>query len=754
MGPRRRLLNRRPRVLKNTAAEADQFRLRAAVAFFFVLIGVIGLGFWYFRLQVWQHDDYAMRSEQNRVKLRPVVPGRGLIYDRRGRILADNVPAFRIEVTPSEAGDSEKWLPQLARVIALTPEDISRFEAERKATRGFKPIVLKLRVSDEEVAAFAVDRWRFPGVELVSYLNRRYPYGELFAHVIGYVGRIDTKDQEALGVNAGVLTHIGKTGLERSYEQQLRGQVGYEQIETNVDGRPIRQVGHVPAKPGADLRLSIDLDLQRAMVTAFGDMDGSAVAVDPRTGEVLGMVSLPSYDSNLFVNGISSANYKALNEDPSRPQFNRNVLGGGPPGSTMKPFMALAGLDSGARRAEDKILSTGEFHIPGQKRGYRDSHGGGHGWVDLRESIAQSVNTYYYKLALDMGIQKVDQYMLRYGFGQKTGIDLLGENIGILPSPEWKAKRNKKEGWYPGETVIAGIGQGYWVVTALQLARGTAAIADGGTLRQLHLVREIRTGYESPWLPKELNEPTRITDNPAHLQAVHEGMESTIHGGRGTARIMARGAPYRMAGKTGTAQKVSRKGNVSLNPHSLPYHLRHQALFVGYAPAENPTIAVAVVVEHGGYGGSTAAPIARKIFDAWLLGKMPEAPPGKDGKPAPTVAPLAVAPGSAPTVSPGQAPGEGAAVPAELQVVAVPVNGAWAKAVAMANARVAAQPGHVPQAAAGAESGLQANLPGYVPPPEQSGDGAATPARHDDALIEPNLDPEDDDVSPTVEPQR
>ncbi|SDZ10971.1 penicillin-binding protein 2 [Lysobacter sp. yr284] len=754
MGPRRRLLNRRPRVLKNTAAEADQFRLRAAVAFFFVLIGVVGLGFWYFRLQVWQHDDYAMRSEQNRVKLRPVVPGRGLIYDRRGRILADNVPAFRIEVTPSEAGDSEKWLPQLARVVALTPEDISRFEAERKATRGFKPIVLKLRVSDEEVAAFAVDRWRFPGVELVSYLNRRYPYGELFAHVIGYVGRIDTKDQEALGVNAGVLTHIGKTGLERSYEQQLRGQVGYEQIETNVDGRPIRQVGHVPAKPGADLRLSIDLDLQRAMVTAFGDMDGSAVAVDPRTGEVLAMVSLPSYDSNLFVNGISSTDYKALNEDPSRPQFNRNVLGGGPPGSTMKPFMALAGLDSGTRRAEDKILSTGEFHIPGQKRGYRDSHGGGHGWVDLRESIAQSVNTYYYKLALDMGIQKVDQYMLRYGFGQKTGIDLLGENIGILPSPEWKAKRNKKEGWYPGETVIAGIGQGYWVVTALQLARGTAAIANNGTLRQLHLVREIRTGYESPWLPKELNEPTRITDNPAHLQAVHEGMESTIHGGRGTARIMARGAPYRMAGKTGTAQKVSRKGNVSLNPHSLPYHLRHQALFVGYAPAENPTIAVAVVVEHGGYGGSTAAPIARKIFDAWLLGKMPEAPPSKDGKPAPTVAPLAVAPGAAPTVSPGQAPGEGAVVPAELKVVAVPVNGAWAKAVAMANARVAAQPGHVPQAAAGAEAGLQANLPGYVAPPEQAADGAAPPARHDDALIEPNLDPEDDDVSPTVEPQR
>ncbi|MGH8079914.1 MAG: penicillin-binding protein 2 [Lysobacter sp.] len=733
------------RVLKNTAGEAEQFRARAAIAFACVLVGVLGLGFWYFRLQVWQHDDYAMRSEQNRVKLRPVVPGRGLIYDRQGRILADNVPAFRIEVTPTEAGDSEKWLPQLAKVIALTPEDIGRFEAERKATRGFKPIVLKLRVSDDEVAAFAVDRWRFPGVELVSYLNRRYPYGELFAHVLGYVGRIDTKDQETMGRN-GALTHTGKTGLERSYEEQLRGQIGYEQIETNVDGRPIRQVGHVPAKPGADLRLSIDLDLQRAMVTAFGDMDGSAVAVDPRTGEVLAMVSLPSYDSNLFVNGISSANYKAINDDPSRPQFNRNVLGGGPPGSTVKPFMALAGLDSGFRRPEDKTLSTGEFHIPGQKRGYRDSHSGGHGWVDVRESIAQSVNTYYYKLALEMGIDRVDQYMIRYGFGQKTGIDLLGENIGILPSPAWKAKRNKKEGWYPGETVIAGIGPGYWVVTALQLARGTAAIANGGHLRQLHLVREIRTGYESPWVPKVLEPTTLITDNPAHLQAVHEGMESTIHGARGTAKTMARGAPYRMAGKTGTAQKVSRKGNVSMNPHSLPFHLRHQALFVGYAPADNPTIAVAVMVEHGGYGGSTAAPIARKIFDAWLLGKMPEPEPGKS-EGAPPVAPLAAAPGT-PTDSAAAA----TAAPAEPKVVPVAVNGAWAAAVAVVNARVAAQPGHTPQILQRPEM-LRPNLPGYVPGSAAPG----APVRNDDALIEPDVDPEPDDadpVVPTTGPQR
>ncbi|ALN78993.1 penicillin-binding protein 2 [Lysobacter antibioticus] len=740
MGPRRSPIKKR--VLKNAAAEADQFRARAAIAFAFVLLGVIGLGFWYFRLQVWQHDDYAMRSEANRVKLRPVVPGRGLIYDRQGRILADNVPAFRIEVTPSEAGDSKDWLPQLAQVVALTPEEIARFESERKATRGFKPIVLKMRVSDEEVAAFAVDRWRFPGVELVSYLNRRYPYGSLFAHVIGYVGRIDSKDEEAMGQNAGVLTHTGKTGLERFYDEQLRGQIGYEQIETNVDGRPIRQVGYVPAKPGADLRLSIDMDLQQAMITAFGDMDGSAVAVDPRTGEVLAMVSLPSYDTNLFVNGISSADYKALSGNPSRPQFNRNVLGGGPPGSTMKPFVALAGLDSGLRRAEDRTLSTGEFHIPGQKRGYRDSHGGGHGWVDLRESIAQSVNTYYYKLALEMGIARFDQYMTRYGFGQKTGIDLAGENIGILPSPQWKAKRSK-EGWYPGETVIAGIGQGYWVVTALQLARGTAAIANGGRLQQLHLVRESRTGYEAPWLPKQVAAPTLITDNPAHLRAVQEGMVSTIHGARGTAKVMARGAPYRMAGKTGTAQKISRKGNVSMNPHSLPLHLRHQALFVGYAPADNPTIAVAVVVEHGGYGGSTAAPIARKIFDAWLLGKMPEPLPGKNE--APTVPKLAAA-DAQPQADPA------AAAENEPKIVPVAINGAWAESVAAANAVVAAQPGRAPQALERRPL-LRPHLPGAEAPtdavPNEAGDDAS--GEPEDEPVAPEPAPP---VAPAAEPRR
>ena len=542
------------RILKNSAAEAEQFRRRSALAFAGVMLALGGLALWYFRLQVWQHAEYATRSEANRIKLQPVVPGRGLIYDRKGRLLADNVPAFRLDVTPREAGDAEKWLPALAKVVALSADDLKRYQEGRRAARGYKPVTLKLRLSEEEAAAFAVDQWRFPGVELVSYLNRRYPHADLFSHVIGYVARVDAKDAEALGEANAAFSHIGKTGLERYYDEALRGRIGYEKIETNVDGRPMGLVGRVPAVPGADLRLSLDLDLQQAMVYAFGDMDGSAVAIDPSTGEILGMVSLPGYDTNLFVNGISNVDYRALMDDPSRPLFNRNVLGGGPPGSTVKPMVALAGLDSGLRTPEDKVFSTGTFYIPGQRRGWRDAHGGA-GWTDLRKSISASVNFYYYKLAYDMGIERFDQYMRKYGFGQPTGIDLAGENKGVVPSPEWKRKRSK-EPWYAGETVNAGIGQGYWIATVLQLVRGTAAIANGGDLVRPHLVAERRDGYDTPWMPVTQPTPPRITDNASNLRAVQEGMIATIHGG-GTGAAMARGAPYMMAGKTGTARRCS-----------------------------------------------------------------------------------------------------------------------------------------------------------------------------------------------------
>jgi penicillin-binding protein 2 len=612
----------RRRQLKSQAAEAAQFRARAAIGFAAVLLALGGLGAWYFKLQVVDHAQYATQSEANRVKLRPVLPGRGLILDRKGRVLADNVPAYRLDVVPQEAGEPYAWLPALRRIVAISDEDVKHLQDELRAGHRFKAVTLKPRVEPEEAARFAVDRWRYPGVELVPYLNRRYPYGALFAHVIGYVGRVDEDDQKQLGEADSALTHIGKTGLERYYDVILRGKVGYEQVETNVEGRALGTVGRVPATPGADLRLSIDLDLQKAAVAAFGEFDGSAVAVDPRTGEILAMVSLPAYDPNLFVNGISHADYQALTSNPSRPLFNRNVLGGGPPGSTVKPFIGLAGLDSGLRTPDDRVLSTGEFHIPGQRRGYRDAHAGGSGWTDLRKSIAQSVNTYYYKLALDMGIKRFDEWMRRYGFGQPTGIDLMGENTGIVPSPEWKAKHSR-EPWYVGETVIAGIGQGYWKATILQLARATAALADDGMLRRLHLVRDRRDGYRAPWLPMPEPPPVRISDNPAHLQAVREGMEGTMQPG-GTAYSVGRGSPYLIAAKTGTAQKVSRRGNVSVDPHALPLSLRHQAWFIAYAPAEHPTIAVAVMVEHGGFGASTAGPIARKIMDAWILGKQPE----------------------------------------------------------------------------------------------------------------------------------
>jgi penicillin-binding protein 2 len=614
----------RRRHLKNAAAEAHQFRQRAAIAFVGVVFALAGLALWYFRLQVWQHGEYATRSEANRIKPLPVVPGRGLILDRKGRVLADNVPAYRLDVVPDEAGDTKKLLASLSKIVALSPEDIRHFEQKRKATRGFRPITLKLRVDEDEAARFAVDRWRYPGVELVPYLNRRYPHGDLFAHVIGYVGRIDEADLAKMGDIDSAMTHTGKTGLERSYEDTLRGEVGYEKIETNVEGRALRTLGKVPAVAGSDLRLSIDLDLQQAMVTAFGDLEGSAVAIDPRTGEVLAMVSIPSYDPNLFVNGISHADFNALNANPSRPQFNRVVLGGVAPGSTLKPLIGLAGLDSGLRRPEDKVLSTGMFHLPGVRRGWGDSHRGGHGWTDLRKSISESVNTYYYRLAMDMGIGRFDEYMRRYGFGEPSGIDLAGEIPGILPSPESKAKA-RKERWYPGDTVNASIGQGDWKVTMLQLARAHAGIADGH-LRRPHLVAEVRTGFDGRWKKLPQPAPIAISDNPANLQAVREGMVGTTQPG-GTAAGIFRGVPYLMAGKTGTAQVVSRRGAGAVNPKSLPMHLRHRALFVGFAPAEAPTIAIAVAIEGGGYGASTAGPIARKIVDAWLLGKMPEAEP-------------------------------------------------------------------------------------------------------------------------------
>lgn len=605
--------------IKNPYFEADMFRRRAAFLLLAVALSLTALVFGYFSLQVMQYDSFLEQANSNRVKLRPTMPARGLIQDRNGLLLADNVSAFRLDLIPEQVKDIEATLTQLGGIIELTPDDIRRFKRAYDPSRRFLPVAIKLRLSEEEVARFSVHRFRFPGVEVEPYLTRRYPYGAQFAHVVGYVARMDQADLKALNDERyAVMTHIGKTGIERSYEESLRGTIGYEEVETNARGRSLGILKRHISQAGTDLRLSIDANLQKATIEAFGEFTGSAVAVDPMTGQVLAMVSLPSFDTNLFVNGISTADYKALSTDPSQPLFNRNVRGGTPPGSTIKPFVALAGLESGLRKPEDRIYSSGEFFIPGQRRGYRDAHKGGHGSVDLTSSISESVNTYYYKLALDLGIEKFDAYMRRYGFGQPTGIDLVGEFAGILPSPAWKTKRFKLP-WYTGETVIAGIGQGYWVVTPLQLAQGTASLANGGNRIPLRIVSATRTGFDQPWLPLPQPAATSIGATAEQLQAIKTGMEATMHTRRGTGWAIAAGSPYLIAGKTGTVQKISRKGNLSFDPKNLPLHLRHQALFIGYAPADNPKIAVVVVVEHGGYGASSAGPIARKMMDAYLL---------------------------------------------------------------------------------------------------------------------------------------
>ena len=652
----------RRHLMKNPHAEADQFQRRAAIGFIGIALALAGLSFGYFRLQVLQHEEYRTRSEANRIKPRPVVPARGLIFDRKGKLLADNVPAYRLEVVPEQTGDLKATLAGLNELIGLSREELQQFESTRKAIRSFRPVVLKLRLSEEERARLAVNRHRFPGVDVVPYLTRRYPNGELFAHVVGYVGRLDADDLEALGDSKySALTHVGKSGLERKYEDQLRGEIGYENVEQNVEGRVLRVVDNVPSMPGADLQLSIDADLQRAAVQAFGDRDGAAVAVDPRTGEVLAMVSLPQFNPNLFVNGISHADYNALTSNMSRPLFDRNLHGGSPPGSTIKPFMGLAGLESGMRKPGDRILSTGVFRIRGGGRGFGDSHAGGHGWVDLKESIAQSVNTYYYQLALDMGIDRVDEYMGRYGFGKPTGIDLIGESGGILPSPEYKRTRFQQP-WYLGDSVNAGIGQGLWKTTLLQLVQATAAVASDGVRHPLHLVRSTRKGFSAPWLSVPQPPGDTISTNRGNLTAVKEGMVAVVHGPTGTARGIGINSPYLIAGKTGTAQVVSNKNNLRLDPHNLPLHLRHQALFIAFAPADNPRIAVAVIVEHGGFGSSSAAPIARAIMDAWLLPK-PAMAPMPETKPLPTGLPVAApttTPTTAPTTVPPAVPGQDA----------------------------------------------------------------------------------------------
>lgn len=661
----------RRRSIKDSRGESTLFRVRAMVGFALILLGLGVLVGRYQYLQVRRHDEFALRSENNRVKPRAIPPARGLIYDRSGVLLADNVPAFRLEVVPEQVPDMKAMLSDIRDVVPLGDDDIDTFKKQLKQNRRFDSVPLKLHLTEDEIARFAINRWRFPGVDVVPYLTRRYPYGPLFAHVVGYVGRIDADDMTRLDADRYKGTsHVGRSGLERSYEDILHGEPGYELVEVNADGRVQRVLETHAPTPGKNLYLSIDVRVQKAASEAFAGRPGSAVAIDPRNGQVLAMVSVPSFDPNLFVNGISRADYTTYTTDTDKPLLNRALKSAYPPGSTVKPFLALGGLELGVRRPEDTVLSTGEFCIPGQQRCYRDDTRGGDGTVNMVRAIEKSTNTYFYRLALDMGIDRLASWMGSLGFGKKTGIDLIGEAEGILPSREWKATRSKY-GWFPGETIIAGIGQGYWNVTALQLAHATATFAGHGVPYAPRLVMATAAVKERPVpLPNPPTGPS-IIRKPGDWNVVNQGMEAVVTGG--TAKGQFTGFPYVVAGKSGTAERFSRRSNdYDTNKNTAYLAARHRAWFIGYTPTESPRIAVSAMLEAGAWGAQDAGPIVRKIMEAWLVSTGGAVPP--KNTPEDGAAPALSAP-EVPEDTPVATPADMSALPAESSSTAAPDDG-------------------------------------------------------------------------------
>jgi penicillin-binding protein 2 len=567
-------------------------------------------------LQVQEHGRYTTLAQDNRIKLLPLPPPRGLIYDRTGKVLADNLPTYSLEITPDQTPDLEDTLLRLADVVQLDTADLQQFHKLHKRLRRFDALPIRLRLSEAEIACFAVRQHRFPGVELALRRERYYPHGVLTAHVVGYVGRIDPQDLTTLSLAAySGSTHTGKSGLEKSYETMLHGTVGYQHVETNVHGKIVRVLAQTPPQPGRDLQLHLDLALQKAALEALGDFNGAVVALEPATGGVLALASNPSFDPNLFVNGISNTDYQALQQNPDKPQLNRALRGAYPPGSTVKPFVALAGLELGEVNAGSGVNCHGFYTLPGQSHRFHCWNRRGHGGVNLKRALAQSCDVYFYELARQLGIERLHDYLERFGFGAVTGIDLAGEVPGLLPNTAWK-QRAKKQAWYPGETLICGIGQGAFTATPLQLAQAAATFARRGKVLPPRLVSNA---------PPTPDKPHRELP-AAYWRQVLNGMIEVVHGASGTARKVGLGAAYVMAGKTGTAQVFSLKQGERYSKNSLPLHLRDHALFIALAPAENPKIAVAVLAENGGGGSAIAAPIARKVIDAYLGGSAVGAP--------------------------------------------------------------------------------------------------------------------------------
>lgn len=614
----------------NPEGDVERFRFRLGIAAALVLVCfglLLGRFVW---LQVIQHDFYQTRAEDNRIALIPIVPNRGVITDRNGTVLAHNYSAFTLEITPSQTLSLEETIDGLAELIDIQPKDRKRFKRLLDEAKNFESIPIRTRLTDSEVAKFAAQRYRFPGVEVKARLFRQYPLGKVASHALGYIGRITERDLKWIEeaerqANYKGTDHIGKTGLEQHYEFELHGETGYEQVEIDAGGRALRSLKRIPPVSGNNLQLTLDIKLQEITEKAFGDRKGALVAIEPSTGGILALVSTPTYDPNQFVDGISPENWKELNEHPDKPMINRAINGAYPPGSTFKPFMALAALEMGKRTPGQAISDPGFFNFGNHT--FRDDKKGGHGSVDMYKSIVHSCDTYYYMLANDMGIDNIAKFMGALGLGQRTGIDLgkddLGESKGVLPSQEWKKQRFKKpeqQKWYAGETISIGIGQGYNAYTPVQLAQATATLANNGVMFRPHLVRYI---VDTKTEEKRQVEPKPIRDlqwKEKNLEVIHRSMLGVIKEGTG-ARAFA-GAPYLAGGKTGTAQVFSLKGS-DYKASAIKQHLRDHALFIAYAPIDKPKIALAVLVENGGFGAQSAAPIARMVLDYYLLGKLP-----------------------------------------------------------------------------------------------------------------------------------
>lgn len=606
-------------VLKDINLEQSIFSFRLLLMLLMVLVLMGGLVWRLVHLQVVQHERYTHLAQNNRIRLSPLTPARGLIYDRRGILLADNYPSFSLDIIPELVNDLPNTLSLLGEVVDISEDELSEFEKARRRTPVFRSVPLVLDLNEQELARFYVEQHRFPGVSVQARMNRTYPHGDLFGHVLGYVGRINDRELKKVDRrNYLGTTHIGKVGVEKYYETLLHGETGFREEEVNSRGRPLREMARTPTTTGSSLILSIDTQLQQAVKDILGRESGAVVALDPRNGEVLALYSNPTYDPNAFVNGISSKDYALLRDNPERPLWNRAIQGRYPPGSTVKPVMALAGLNEGLIAADQRMFAAGYFQVPNDPRKYRDWRRDGHGWVDMYSAMAVSADVYFYDLAYKLGIDRIAPMFDQFGFGKTTGIGIYGESSGLLPTREWKRGKYKQR-WFPGETLIVGIGQGYMLATPVQLARMAGCIAMEGHCEHPRLVRAIlSSNTDASMLSKPPADHINLKDD-AYWDQVRQSMVDVMHGERGTARKVGSDAAYTIAGKTGTSQVFGLQGQ-EYDAEKLERKLHDHSLFIGFAPADDPQIAVAVVVEHGGSGSKVAAPIGRQVMDAWLTG--------------------------------------------------------------------------------------------------------------------------------------